>query len=393
MDDDNVEQVVEEVHEPVDPLLQLKQLAFDWESGLAGDRDKIKQEIIEAVKSENREPYYSHLCEKLGWAKDEKLVAEMVKANTEAMAKLEEKKKDAEDNLGETEVHDCELEMVAHLHKIGDKDACVKKIDEMLEKVKGMGKQLDMIFQKIRLGLVFADRTLVKENIDKGNEILKREGDWERRNRLKVYEGLHCIICRDFTSAAKLLLESVATFSCNELMDFKTFIFYTVFVSIPTLSRVDLKSKVVENSEVLSVMPESPDVHNLLTSIYNCKYDKFFDALVVISERVQRNVWLESHTNYYFRELRILAFKQFLASYRSVTLEKMAQQFSISPELLDEQLCCFIAANRLNCKIDKVSGQVITARFDSKNNNYQMLLKNGDLLLNKLQKLARIVGT
>ena len=141
MDDDNVEQVVEEVHEPVDPLLQLKQLAFDWESGLAGDRDKIKQEIIEAVKSENREPYYSHLCEKLGWAKDEKLVAEMVKANTEAMAKLEEKKKDAEDNLGETEVHDCELEMVAHLHKIGDKDACVKKIDEMLEKVPSLHTQ------------------------------------------------------------------------------------------------------------------------------------------------------------------------------------------------------------------------------------------------------------
>ena len=161
----------------------------------------------------------------------------------------------------------------------------------------------------------------------------------------------------------------------------------------PKCSHAMPPPQVVENSEVLSVMPESPDVHNLLTSIYNCKYDKFFDALVVISERVQRNVWLESHTNYYFRELRILAFKQFLASYRSVTLEKMAQQFSISPELLDEQLCCFIAANRLNCKIDKVSGQVITARFDSKNNNYQMLLKNGDLLLNKLQKLARIVGT
>ena len=50
----------------------------------------------------------------------------------------------------------------------------MKKIDEMLEKVKGVGKQLDMLFQKIRLGLVFGDRNLVKDNIAKANEILKR---------------------------------------------------------------------------------------------------------------------------------------------------------------------------------------------------------------------------
>lgn len=31
------------------------------------------------------------------------------------------------------------------VHRIGDKDACVKKIDETMLKVKGMGKQLDML--------------------------------------------------------------------------------------------------------------------------------------------------------------------------------------------------------------------------------------------------------
>eukprot|EP00667_Euglena_gracilis_P011168 EG_transcript_11393 len=393
MEDENMEQVVPEVEIPMDPLLELRQLAFDYETGLAGDKATIQQQILTTIKEQNMAPFYVHLCEKLGWAKDEALLKSMTEANAASIKALEDKRKDAEENLGETEVHDVELELVSHYHRIGDKENCVKKIDEMLEKVKGMGKQLDMLFQKIRLGLTFGDRPLLRDSIARAGEVLKREGDWERRNRLKVYEALHCLICRDFSQAATLLLESVATFSCTEVMDFKTFIFYTVFASLPTLSRGDLKAKVVENSEVLSVMPESPDVHDLLTSIYHCKYERFFGAIDVICERVRRNVWLSPHLNFYYRELRILVFKQFLASYRSVTLEKMASLFAIPVELLDAQLCCFIAANRLHCKIDKVSGQVITARFDSKNSNYQALLKNGDLLLNKIQKLARIVGT
>jgi 26S proteasome regulatory subunit N7 len=378
---------------PMDTLIDLRQRVFEYESGLAPDAEAIKTGILATIQEQQMAPMYVHLCDRLGWAKDEAILKTMTEANATALEALEAKRKDAEENLGETEVNDVELEIVNHLHRIGDKEACVKKIDETMLKVKGMGKQLDMLLQKIRLGLAFGDRTLMKDNIAKAAEILKQEGDWERRNRLKVYEGLYAIICRDFAKAAALLLEAVATFSCTELVDFKTFIFYTVFVSLPTLSRPDLKEKVVENSEVLSVMPESPDVNDLLTSVYHCRYGRFFPALDTICERIRRNVWLAPHLNFYYRELRILAFKQFLASYRSVTLEKMAGQFAIPVDLLDAQLCCFIAATRLNCKIDRVSGRIITARYDARNTNYQALLKNGDLLLNKIHKLARIVGT
>lgn len=41
------------------------------------------------------------------------------------------------------------------VHRIGDKDACVKKIDETMLKVKGMGKQLDMLPGGGTLGVVW----------------------------------------------------------------------------------------------------------------------------------------------------------------------------------------------------------------------------------------------
>ena len=48
----------------------------------------------------------------------------------------------------------------------------------------------------------------------------------------------------------------------------------------------------------------------------------------------------------------------------------------------------FIKAN----KIDKVRGIVITNRPDSKNAQYQSTIKQGDILLNRVQKLSRVIN-
>jgi len=73
---------------------------------------------------------------------------------------------------------------------------------------------------------------------------VEQGGDWDRRNRLKVYEGLFHITQRDFKSAAKRLLESVATFTSTEMLDFKDFVFYTVAASLMALDRLALKKQV-----------------------------------------------------------------------------------------------------------------------------------------------------
>jgi len=49
---------------------------------------------------------------------------------------------------------------------------------------------------------------------------------------------------RDFKLAASLFLDTVATFTSYELMDYKTFVTYTVFCSMIALSRPDLREKV-----------------------------------------------------------------------------------------------------------------------------------------------------
>jgi len=57
---------------------------------------------------------------------------------------------------------------------------------------------------------------------------------------------------------------------------------------------------------------------------------------------------------------------------------------------LDRELSDFIANRRLTCKIDKVMGIVESERIDERNGLYQSALKQGDFLLNRIQKLSRV---
>jgi len=59
---------------------------------------------------------------------------------------------------------------------------------------------------------------------------------------------------------------------------------------------------------------------------------------------------------------------------------------------LFRELSRFIAAGRLNCKIDKVGGVIETNRPDTKNAQYQSVIKQGDNLLNRIQKLSRVIN-
>lgn len=101
--------------------------------------------------------------------------------------------------------------------------------------------------------------------------------------------------------------------------------------------------------------------------------------------------YLYPHAAFWMRELHILAYKQFLDSYQSVTLQAMADAFGVSVGFVDLHASRFIAANRLSAKIDKYGGVVVTNRPDLKNAQYREMIQKGDLLLNRIQKLARVV--
>lgn len=157
-------------------------------------------------------------------------------------------------------------------------DGAFKAYADINAKVLSTGQKADMAMARARLALQHADWTVAKEQITQAKELNERGGDWDRRNRLKVYEGLHAICVRDFKLASDLLLDSVATFTAVEILDYKEFTFYTVLATLKSVDRVTLKKRVVDAPDLLTVIHEVPFVSELLNSFYDCRYKDFFQV-------------------------------------------------------------------------------------------------------------------
>lgn len=98
--------------------------------------------------------------------------------------------------------------------------------------------------------------------------LLEEGGDWECRNRLKVYRGLYYLTIRDWAKAAPLLLESTATFACTELLTLRALVMYTVIAAVLCFKRPQLHDKVHFFNHHLNFMLRKKLGPILHTSIY-----------------------------------------------------------------------------------------------------------------------------
>lgn len=200
--------------------------------------------------------FYEELCAQFNWEVNEEWIKEANTHNEETLKKLDEKIVDAVENLGETEVRESNLAKAEFFLKIGDKvcdcsdntyfpqSAAESAYRVTAEKTVALGQRLDIVLTLIRMGFFYHDKDLTLRNIEKGMSLVEEGGDWDRRNRLKIYKAYYLMSIRSFAEAAELFLATLPSFSAEELFDYKRNVYYTTLVSIVSLDRVTLKQKV-----------------------------------------------------------------------------------------------------------------------------------------------------
>lgn len=248
----------------------------------------------------------------------------------------------------------------------------------------------------IRIGLFFGDKALVKKTVDRASALVESGGDWDRRNRLKAYQGLHLLSVRSYSTAAPLLLDSLSTFTSYELCNYSSLVVYAVLAGSVSLKRVDFKAKVVDAPEIKAILGEGEDrlaalsgalsagpsagdeempdasttstsaprptavnlttlgqssaeqqdadstvdfkpLANLVSSLYSGNYSSFFVALGMVEENfLGQDRYLSEHRHWYVREMRLRGYQQLLQSYRVVGLRSMARDFGVSVDFLDK---------------------------------------------------------
>ncbi|CAK7566495.1 MAG: proteasome regulatory particle subunit [Sporothrix epigloea] len=398
---------------------------------------------------------------------DENLYHKLQTANEAELAALQTEEDEAVEQAGETEIQAVRGKRAEFWARVGDKDKALAAYVAVFENTGVLGAKIDVVLAMVRIGLFFGDKFLVKRLIERATGLVEAGGDWDRRNRLKAYEGLSLLTVRSYNLAAPLLLDSLSTFTSYELCSYSQLVVYAVLAGSVSLKRVDFKNKVVDAPEIKAILGDGEDkllaltgaisagpgadadaaataaaavtaaaasgsgpsstsgaagsskgvvnltalgsgieqpeaemlvdfspLAQLVASLYTGRYKQFFLALAQVEEQfLKLDRHLHEHKSWFIREMRLRAYQQLLQSYRIVGLDSMAQDFGVTVDFLDRDLAKFIAAGRIPCTIDRVSGKGVieTNRPDDKNKQYQDVVRQGDQLITKLQKYGQAV--
>ena len=309
--------------------------------------------------------------------------------------RIEEIKKKMEEDVEGLE----EKDKASYIFEIGKIYKEKKQMDKAIEQFKetiaqtiSFNTKFDAIFEILHIGLLEKNQDILKEYLAKCKDLLKEEGaDWEKKNRFKIYEGLNFVLNKNFKDAGKNFLEALMTFTSYELFDFKTFVFYTAVINIITVDRKTLKEKIIDNSDVLSCINDIPHLQRFLNSFYDGEYAEFLVELYHIIQMLKKDFYLSKHYNFFINEMRIKVYSQFLQSYRTVTIENMANVFGVSTNFIDAELSNFISQGRINAKIDKVSGIIECQHNEQNIDLYQTTIRESDILISKIHKLGKLL--
>lgn len=173
--------------------------------------------------------------------------------------------------------------------------------------------------------------------MEKAKILIDQGGDWDRRNRHKVYQGIYYLHIRDFKAGAQLLLETMPTFTATELISYEDYIGLCIIAGIIALPRKEVKKKVIEAPEVIATLSSLPHLKEYTTALYDSEYSKFFRALAEVETNfLIPSLILNQHARYYVREMRIKAYSQLLESYRSMTLRNLADAFGVGETYVEK---------------------------------------------------------
>lgn len=383
------------------PNYEVSENAFILTQEKLTDRhEKSLQFVLDAIKKDAMAPYYKFLYEEylpkgtIAW--DDALYKSSLNQNQEEIAELKKQLQEIEEkDEGELEKAQCWIKLGEYYAKIGDRVNAEETLTKALDKAVSTGAKIDIMLTITRLGFFYNDQVFVKNKLEQTNNMIEKGGDWERRNRYKTYKGIHCLAIRDFKEAANLLVDSLATFTSVELTSYENIATYASVAGLFSLGRTDLKAKIIDSPELLSLMTTTPalqSISSLTISLYTSEYTSYFPFLLETYDNVLIPCkYLNKHADYFIREMRRKVYAQLLESYKTLSLKSMAGAFGVSVEFLDKDLGKFIPNKQLNCVIDRVNGIVETNRPDNKNAQYHLLIKQGDGLLTRLQKYGAAV--
>jgi 26S proteasome regulatory subunit N7 len=190
---------------------------------------------------------------------------------------------DCKANKGEIEVRDAILDKADFINYDAKNFVEGEKIyREAYKLTGGASKKMEILFEILLMNIDKMDIESISKDITECHKLVEDGADWDKKNKLKIFEGVYCMMIRDFKKASNLFVSSIATFTAVELMSFTDFVFYAVVLGLLTQDRKTIKKEIIHSPDILAVNRDIPHLKEFSESFYNCDYKVMFKSFIEI---------------------------------------------------------------------------------------------------------------
>uniref|UniRef100_A0A5S6Q898 PCI domain-containing protein n=1 Tax=Trichuris muris TaxID=70415 RepID=A0A5S6Q898_TRIMR len=355
-------------------------------------KDVAKTKLMEIVTSNQMGPYYASVCKELNWPIDKELLIKLKQANRKRLGELDEKFISVKKTkAGKESLKSVILEKAQYLCSIGKVTQSLDMYDLAVDLTVGVCKRMDIKMEQLRLCMFLMNKSLINAKLEEVREIDRMYVDWERRTRLKAYEGYYAMLTRDYEKASAMLLDLTCTFRSYELMTLDNMILYAVIASSIVMDRQSIKKRILDATDIAPLLYKNPLLRQYVETLYKCDYAGFFRKLVKMESVMKMDYVLAPNYKHVVRIMRLKAYHQFLTPYSVVHLQYMADEFCITVKTLTKDLERFIRHKLLRARIDEI-GVYVKTYFRSANAlRRESALDEIDQVINRLWRLQHYV--
>ncbi|GAA5879508.1 hypothetical protein JCM16303_003229 [Sporobolomyces ruberrimus] len=159
---------------------------------------------------------------------------------------------------------------------------------------------------------------------------------------------------------------------------------YAVLTSLACFDRVQLRTRVLENSNLRPFLDLEPYLRDIVRAFYDSKFKLGLELLAKHEHRPLLDVHLAPHVPVLLRLIRQRALLAYFQPFASVSLSRMAASFGIDPSILQSELIELIGLGYLKARIDSAAGTLVAKKKDARGEAFKNALEEGE----KLQKKA-----
>ncbi|KAL9652431.1 hypothetical protein ABK040_000004 [Willaertia magna] len=366
-------------------LTKLKRLLFIVDNS-KDLRQKALKRLLDELKQGKNTTLYKEVIEKygkeLGLSVDNDWISKVDDAAQTQQQRLETELNAHKTNLIKESIRMGHNELGDFHYDRGNLQEALKAYLRTRDYCTSSKHVIEMCLNVIRISIEMNNYALVHQYVTKAENTpdVSEGTDVIATTKVLASSALANLEGKKYKLVARKLLDCDALLnnSFNSVITCNDIAIYAGLTALATFERRELKEKVLDNNKFKAFLELEPEIGTIILNFYESKYTTCLEILDKLLPRLLLDIYVRDHVTSLYEKIRSKALVQYVSTFTSVDMNKMATVFNTTVDNLEKELAALIMDKQIKARIDSHKKILYARVTDQRNATYQKVLEFGD---------------